>query len=59
MIVEAIYKDKIRKSLIQLIDGLFIVMLQQEDKLTPQIPVKLMGPYGKQEFYGDFLPESV
>lgn len=59
MIVEAVYKDKIRKSLIQLIDGLIIGMLQQEDELTPQIPIKLMGPYGKQKFYGDFSPESV
>ncbi len=59
MIVEAVYKDKIRKSLIQLIDGLIVGMLQQEDELTPQIPIKLMGPYGKQKFYGDFFPESV
>ena len=44
MIVEAVYKDKIRKSLIQLIDGLIIGMLQQEDELTPQIPIKLIGP---------------
>ena len=49
MIVEAVYKDKIRKSLIQLIDGLIVGMLQQEDELTPQIPIKLMGPYGKQK----------